>query len=242
MWDELSEQAVLASKDEKARADLIKQEQSNILAAASAVTHTYVTTSDDAWSAALSAFSKAIDTYDERKGPFKPYSKKAIEFSVLDYLRRENRHSNEIPVSNTVFEGREENPDSFAYAASVQIVQDSMQQSSPLSLRQEIEAASEEFKAFGFSFFDLPAVSPKQDKTMRQCALAVRWMVMSGYAPDEMRRTKKIPVREISENTGISSKLLDRYRKYIIALTILITSDYPQLSSYTAKARKEAGL
>ena len=56
------------SADEHRREELIRSQEQTILRTASAACRRFVSRSDDEWSVALCAFSRAVDVYDEAKG------------------------------------------------------------------------------------------------------------------------------------------------------------------------------
>ena len=105
--------ALRAQSDERAREELITRQEKNILRIASRAKHRFVTKSDDEWSIALFAFSRAIDTYRAEKGAFLPYAEKLIRNSLIDSGRAEARRAREISVPPDAFEGEgeEESPE-----------------------------------------------------------------------------------------------------------------------------------
>lgn len=228
---------VLAAKsDEAVREKLIQTSSQTILRSASSAAKRYVTESDDEWSVALYAFSKAIDVYSPEKGEFLPFAQMLIHRSLIDYYRSEGKHRAEMPVAPEVMEGRgEEEEDTEAYLA---VVKQSMQEEDH-SLQDEIVEANELFSAFGFSFYDLTACSPKQEKTRRECILAVRYMMNPKERAEDFKRTARLPIREIKKATGVSAKTLDRYRKYLVAVILMLSGDFPHLAEYLKPFREE---
>ena len=228
---------VLAAKtDEAIREKLIQTSSQTILRTASSAAKRYVTESDDEWSVALYAFSKAIDVYSPEKGEFLPFAQMLIHRSLIDYYRSESKHQAETPVAPEVMEGNgEEEEDTEAYLA---VVRQSMQEEDH-SLQDEIMEANELFSVFGVSFYDLTACSPKQEKTRRECILAVRYMMNPKERAEDFKRTARLPIREIKKATGVSAKTLDRYRKYLVAVIILLSGDFPHLAEYLKPFREE---
>ena len=101
---ELEQQVLAAKTDERAFNELVESNQAWMLRVASEVTHRYVTDSDDEWSIALMAFSEAVQSYEEDKGSFRGLAAMVIRRRVVDYLRVEGRHSDELAVSPAAFE------------------------------------------------------------------------------------------------------------------------------------------
>ena len=236
MANSLNSLALIAKRDEAAREKLIKDNRQTILRSASSAAKRYVTENDDEWSIAMYAFSKAIDTYSPEKGDFLPFAGMVIHRSLIDYFRSEARHAPEIAVAPEVMEGNGDNgEEDTVYLA---VAEQSAQADEHL-LRDEIMEANELFSSFGFSFYDLTACSPKQEKTRRECILAVRYMLKPKERTEDFKRTGKLPIREIKKATGVSAKTLDRYRKYLVAVIILLTGDFPHLADYLKPFREE---
>jgi len=49
---------------------------------------------------------------------------------------------------------------------------------------------------------------------------------------ERIRAKKALPVKELTEKLGINRKMLERWRKYIIALVVILAGDYPYIKSY----------
>ena len=54
-----------------------------------------------------------------------------------------------------------------------------------------------------------------------------------------MRDSKQLPIKIIEKNTDIPRKILERYRKYLIAVAEILSGDYPYLSEYLSYIKKE---
>ena len=106
-------------------------------------------------------------------------------------------------------------------------------------LREDLDEAMQAvLKEYGFSFFDLAECSPKAEKTKQACGLAVRTLIASVAMMALMRLKKLLPIKELSEASGVVKKILERHRKYIIAAAEILDGDYPILASYMAYIRK----
>ncbi len=239
MHSEIDRLAVRAATDERAREQIVQSQERVILKIASRVTHRFVTKSDDEWSVALCAFSKAIDTYHTDKGPFLAYAETVIRRSLIDEFRKQARRSQEISVPPHAFDGTGDEPESpdVQYA----VVRSSIR-AADASLKDEIAAVADACRGFGFGFSDLVQSSPRQDKTRNACALAVRFLLRDPERLDQLFRTHQLPMQALVQQTGLSKKLLDRYRKYIITATVVLAGDYPVLTGYFTFIGKEAAL
>ncbi len=233
MQQSVNESAIRASTDERAREELIQNSEQTILRTASTVSRRYISKNDDEWSIALYAFSHAIDIYDETKGDFLPFAQMLIRRELVDAYRSESRHASELSVAPHVLDGSgdlEEDTDSeSAYFA---VVRDSVA-ASEHSLHDEIVDANAMLSEYGFRFFDLTECSPQQDKTRRECAVAIRALLKDPpLLVNLLRQNKKLPAARLQDISGVSRKTLDRYRKYIIMASLILSDDYPQLAEY----------
>lgn len=109
------------------------------------------------------------------------------------------------------------------------------------TLKEEIYTANETLMEYDFRFYELTECSLQQDKTREQCATAIRYM-LDEYPPillEKLVKKKKLPVKELSQGSGVSKKTIDRYRKYIIMAIIILRGDYPHIAEYLKFVREE---
>ena len=226
-----------ATSDERKREELIRGHEQMILRTASSACHRYVNKSDDEWSIALCAFSKAVDVYTAEKGDFLPFAQMLIKRDLIDYYRSQKNTLREVTVAPHVLEGGGE-PEEDSSGVYLAVVKNS-QEASDRSLRDETLAANELLSDYGFRFFDLTECSPQQDKTRKECAVAIRFMLTDSTLFAALEKTRKLPIKALAAVSGVSRKTLDRYRKYIIMAVLILDGDYPQLAEYL-KFVKEA--
>jgi len=199
-----------------------------------------VTKSDDEWSIALMAVSEAVDSYDPERGDFWSYAAIVIKSRLLNMYRKERRSSVEIPVSPDIFEGEigEDDPDlSMKLKVREELTLD--ENSGPDSLIDEINALTGELEAYGISFFDLTKCSPRASKTRRGCAEVIASVFLPPPLVEYLRKKKVLPSSELQKRSGQSIKFLDKFRKYLIATTLILDGDYPQIAEYVEDMRPE---
>jgi len=232
---EINEKALAAANNERVREELIEENRQTILRMACLASHKYVSESDDEWSVALYAFSKAIDSYDAAKGDFLGYANVLIKRDLIDHFRKSSKFFPETSVSPEIMEGDgrsydgEDALDPVAQEASKALLQSAKEP--VISIADEIRAANEELKKYGFRFMDLTECSPKQEKTKRECAKAVRCVLGDDELLKKLKDSAQLPIRIVKERTGVSVKTLDRYRKYIIMAVVMLSGEYPAISS-----------
>ena len=239
--DILEQQVLQAKEDERVLEALIGERKDWILKCASGTVHHYVTDSDDAWSVALWAFHEAVRFYQPGKGNFLSFADMVIRRRLTDYMRSEGRREGELPVEPASFEGRVDRETGRAVDFQVReaVAEVSSRIDAAAQAREEIAAVQEILSAYGFSLFDLAECSPKAAKTRKACAQAVRTLLDTGGLMDALHRTRALPMKELVRASGVSKKILDRHRRYIIAVAEILYGEYPLVREYLTFIREE---
>lgn len=168
---------------------------------------------DDELSIALIAFNKAIDSYDKKRGNFFSYAKMLIKNALIDYFRKSSKlvyvyldddelMPVEINTSLDKYEIEEENKNRL----------------------QEIMKFTSKLKEYGISFSDLVENSPKHKDTREELLNIAFKISINTELVETILRKKQLPIKQICLLTNKKEKLLEKWRKYLIAL-ILILSD-----------------
>lgn len=179
---------------------------------------------DDELSIAFLAVNEAIDRYrEEREVPFLAYARLLVKSRLTDYLRREARgtlllDSEEMAAALEASRAREEH---WAREAA-------------LEREEEIKEFNSLLNSYGISFADLVQCSPKHADTRRILLSVAGHLSTRGDLMSSLVRTKRLPVRELAELTGVNAKMLERGRKYIIAVALIWhhCADFLYLCSY----------
>lgn len=235
---EVDNEALEAKKDEEKLGCFIKKNKAFIINCAYKQTKKYITVSDDEYSVSLSAFSDAIISYDIKKGSFLSFAEQIIRRRLIDFYRKQQKFSQEIQVSPRVFDTEPEEHDGEDVSLKMQVAEKVSYQEDN-SLKYEIEAANQTFEKFGFRFYDLVNCSPKALKTKTACAKAVKYILKNPSVLKELYKTKQLPIKKLVKNVNLPRKILERYRKYIIAATEILSGEYPCLAEYMQTLRKE---
>lgn len=183
---------------------------------------------DDELAVALIAFNEAIDRYREESGvPFLAYARMVMGSRLTDHYRRESR----VALSNVPLDQSGEAAGSLEYAKSWEVY---WEEKAAGEREEEIKEYGRLLTSYGVTFEDLVDCSPRHRDT-RQMLIRAAWtLVEEGSLFEELRHKKKLPLTELEKSTGIRRKNLERGRKYIIAMALLISrrEDFLYLSSY----------
>ncbi len=234
---EINALAIAAKADPEVREALMRQQEVYILRCASKTCHRFVSKSDDEWSISLLAFSQAIDSYEMEKGNFLSFTDLVIKRRLIDYIKSQSKYSLETPIDPVIFDAE---PDEEAEDLPMRMaVAEQVSKQDNGDLKLEIEEAGRIFHKFGFSFYDLSSCSPHAEKTRKACSKAVNYMLANPLLIQGLNHSSQLPLKMIEKNAKIPRKVLERYRKYIIAVIVILTGDFPNLSEYMRYIREE---
>jgi len=185
---------------------------------------------DDELSIGLIAFNEAIDRFKEKMGvPFTAFARMVIRSRVTDYLRKESRwnrvelHMSEGPQESTI--SQVENDASLERY---------IKETANRERIEEIKDYNVKITRLGISFQELVKSSPKHRDTRETLIRAACYIVEHSSLYDTLQVSKRLPMREVEMGTGISRKVLERGRKYIIGIAVLLyhREEFIYLNSY----------
>lgn len=215
--------AVYAAKENSRKADdLIREYIPFIRSEAAKFMSRLCTDQDDEYSIAMMAFYEAIMGYEKGRGAFLSYAALLIRSRLVDYSRKEERHQGHISLhtensgddDRTLLDTLADDHDHFEVSATRE------------ATRQEIEELSRVMGLFDVNFADVADNSPRQERTLQACTAAVRYARENPQLLDELLRTRRLPLAQLVAGTGVERKTLERHRKYILAMLLILTNGY----------------
>lgn len=192
------------------------------------VGHYVVYGQDDELSIALIAFSEAIKAFDSSRGNFLSFAQNVIKRRIIDYYRKERKHSKTVFLSEYFKETEDEEYD----LTTVKAMDDYSREESSEYRRLEIDQLKKELEEWGISFFELSDVSPKHEKTRRTYSNIIKFLLSDIELVRQIKIKKTLPIIQIEKSLNIPRKKIDRGRKYIIAVLIICTGDYEFIKDY----------
>lgn len=177
----------------------------------------------DEFSIGLSAFNEAIDLFDRTKSnSFLSFASMIIKRRVIDYIRKE--------LKSVMPHSLDEADNSFEASYAKKKFEE---EERTLLRKEEIRNFQVELKQFGVSFEDLVENGPKHNDTKKIVHGIAKTIVENSEVLDQLLIEKKLPIRKLEEKEiKISRKTIEKHRKYIIALVILLTGDYVYLREF----------
>ncbi len=238
--DDLSARAIAAKDNEAEFHRLAIDNQRFIKRCAFRVCHHFVRESDDEWSIALIAFYEAVRSFDETKGSFKSFASIVIKRRLMDYFDTRTRHASELSADPYTFDGQLDSEDATAFEMEVAAKSASMESvggtlPGTTALEDEVEAITGVIAAYGFDLYDVGGCSPKASRTKKACAIIIDAVVSSEELLGMMRRKRNLPYARLIGLEGVTKKVLERHRKYLIAAIEIRSGDFPQLQEYIVR-------
>ncbi len=186
---------------------------------------------DDEASIAMIAFNEAIDAYDSEGGAsFLSFAEIVIKRRMVDFFRRQARRADEIPLSS--FENDE-------YEEGVIQKIESKEAQAVLQIQEETEERREEIfrldqllSHYGIRFSELVKISPKHQDARDRALAVAKILVKDPELLAYLTKKKSLPLKELEKRVKVSRKTLERQRKYIITLALVLIGDFCHLQEY----------
>ena len=188
---------------------------------------------DDELSISMIAFHEAIGSYSRTRGAFLKYASMLIKSRLIDYSRKEQRHSHVISLSTPT---GEEDTTLEETLADGQDYQENA--ASRDATRTEIEELSRQMQEFGVSLSDVADNCPKQQRTLEACKRALQYAKENPELLDGMLQTKRLPIGRLASGSGVERKTLERHRKYMVALLLIYTNGYEIIRGHLKQVMK----
>ncbi|SHK27713.1 RNA polymerase sigma-I factor [Desulforamulus aeronauticus] len=191
---------------------------------------------DDELSIGLMAFNEAIDRFEEERNiPFVGFARLVIKSRLSDYFRREARHkhqpleyqrADQAPVQLETAQAWEK----FLLAAEAQ------------ERQEEILEFQKELLVYGISVSELVEASPKHRDSRDNLITVAQQVADEPTLLGHLLRTKRLPVKELTLLSGLHRKTIEKGRRYIIAMALLLSQkerfiylfSYLKLTSWSA--------
>ncbi|NLW79209.1 MAG: hypothetical protein GXY32_07355 [Ruminococcaceae bacterium] len=182
---------------------------------------------DEQLSVAMLVFVNCISQFDAEKGNFLTYLGVAIANRLKDEGKKQARATRQtISLDDTAADT------AIQLASREAALQDYSVQEERQQIAEEIDMLSAALADYGIAFFDLEKVAPRQKRSRQLCAQLAHTILGDADMLDSLRRTKRLPARQLADKSGQSLKTLDKHRRYIMALVVILSGDYPSIQTF----------
>jgi RNA polymerase sigma factor len=187
---------------------------------------------DDEASLALIALNEAIDRYDAQSGAsFATFAELVVRRRLVDHFRREASRR-ETPLSAFEVadeEGQVSNPVEVAAALAARRAEEEDEER-----RLDVARFREALQAYGIELGELVRAAPQHRDARERAVAAARAVAGNPVWAEYLRRHKALPLKELERDASlaVSRKTLERQRKYIIAVAVILMERIEHLMAY----------
>lgn len=225
--------------DAEARNELLEAYAPFALSVASRVVGRYVRLGeDDAASVALLALDEAAHAFEPQKGGFLGFATQVVRRRVIDQVRREGRRSREMPAGVRFAFGDldpSDHPHPLGVAEAAVAELAAREQEAAEARRQELLAYARELRDYGLSLDEVAKVAPRHRDAREAAKEVARVLAGDPGLALRLRQRRQLPLQELETRCGVGRKSLERQRKYIIAVALILLGDYEHLHEYVMR-------
>ena len=196
----------------------------------SSVCKRYIYETDDEFSIGLIAFNEAIEKYSpERGSSLLSFSEVLIKRRVIDYIRKQIKYQHiSLDLSSAPYD-----EESAGTIIENELSIEEYQKKADEQLRKdEIVHFQNLLSTFDLSFSDLVANSPKHADARKSAILTAKMLVEDQDLKNLLFEKKRLPIKQLEQMVNVSRKTIERNRKYIIAIALILSSDYVYMKDY----------
>ncbi|MDM5226485.1 RNA polymerase sigma factor SigI [Cytobacillus sp. NJ13] len=209
--------------------ELIESYKPFIAKTVSSVCKRYIHESDDEFSIGLIAFNEAIQKYSPDKGSsLISFSEVLIKRRVIDYIRKQSK------FQNLSFNGGSnlEDDDTGSAIEDELSIEDFRKKTDEELRKEEILQFTQILQEFDLTFSDLIEQSPKHADARKNAMTVAKILVENDELKNILYDKKKLPIKQLESYVSLSRKTIERNRKYIIAISLILSGDYIFLKDY----------
>ncbi len=209
--------------------ELIEQYKPFVAKTVSGVCKRYIQETDDEFSIGLIAFNEAIEKYTKEKGSsLLAFAELIIKRRVIDYIRKEARMQ-----TLHLHACDEENEDFSQTKLEANLSLDEYVRQMEQELRKdEIVHFHQVLQQFDMTLSEIVEQSPKHADARVNAIEVAQFIVHHEELREKLFKKKQIPIRLVEKHVTVSRKTIERNRKYIIAIAIVLAGDYVYLKDY----------
>ena len=179
---------------------------------------------DDELSIALIAFNGACDTYNDNKGNFFSFAKVVIKNSLIDFFRK---------IKDTPYLMFQDEEELANYIDNKGALIQFQKDQETLRKAEEISMFSKELLKYKLSLNDLVEASPSHIDTRNTLLNIAFKCSKEEHIVNYVTSKKNLPIKEIILLTITNRKILEKWRKYILVLILILSSsEYSYIRSY----------
>jgi RNA polymerase sigma factor len=188
---------------------------------------------DDCLSVGLSAILEASRAYHpEMRLPFDAFAAVVVRRRLIDHYRRERRVC-EIPLS--AFEREEEDGTVWCPPENTAAIDAHRRTREAGETRDEVDDFVCLIGRHGITLQDVFRQCPRHRDARGRAIAVARRLVADPARAERLRHSGSVPLRQMEEAgrpVGVGRKTLERRRRYILAVALMLAEGFPRLEAH----------
>lgn len=180
--------------------------------------------SRDEYSVGLMAFNEAIDGYKPGLRSFQSFAAEVIKKRIIDFHRSRasyQAHNFYTLDENSLPAGEElSNPVDQVH------------------IKLEMEYLVQSLSRYNISLRDLISETPRHEDSRLLCARIAKVIAGDSVLCNHFKKYRTIPLKMLLQKIKINKKTVERHRRYIIAICLVLLSDLDTLKEYVENLYK----
>lgn len=196
----------------------------------SSVCKRYIHETDDEFSIGLIAFNEAIAKYlPERGKSLLSFAEVLIKRRVIDYIRKQTKNQH---ISFDFTNGTQDDEAPGTIIVNELSYEEYKKKTDEQSRKEEIIRFQELLRSFDLSLHDLVENSPKHADARKNAILTAKLIADNPELREQLYEKGRLPIKQIEEMAMVSRKTIERNRKYIIAIALILSGDFIYMKDY----------
>ncbi|AEV68674.1 anti-sigma factor domain-containing protein [Acetivibrio clariflavus] len=197
--------------DMQAKKDFIDKHKGFILEAIShSLGRSAIPKNSPEFDVGLDAFDYSIDLFNpEKENDFLSFSEQIIREWILEYVKQEN-------LNNSLRQIDEEKYYLYCNHEST----------------KDIAQFKRSLWEYGIKLSDLPNLTPDEKQNIGVCVRIAKQLAIDDRLFQKVTGNKTLSIEDINDGIKLERRLFNKYKKYIIALTLIIKNNLRLLCSY----------
>lgn len=201
-----------------------------IASTVSSVCKRYIHESDDEFSIGLISFNEAIEKYSpERGSSLLSFAEVLIKRRVIDYIRKQARNQH---ISFDFQDSLQEEDSPGNLLVNELSVEEFQKKSEEQYRKEEILRFQQHLKTYDLKFSDLVENSPKHADARKNAITIATILIENEELKSVLLEKKRLPIKQLEALVKVSRKTIERNRKYIIAMALILMGDYVFMKDY----------
>lgn len=174
--------------------------------------------SRDEYSIGLMAFNEAIDRYKPGFRSFQSFAASVIKKRLIDFYRSQSRHL----TRNTYLED----------ANLILVGPEGSNPAEQIPVKMEIESFMQSLSKYNLTLQDLVSETPKHFDSRLLCVRIAKVITSEPELCMHLQKYRTIPLKRLLTKIRVNQKTVERHRKYIIGICLVLLSNLDIMKNY----------